>query len=118
MIQRSRTVSTAQNGAELGAHGTGLLPVAAYDNDYTEREAAWHWHRELEFVLVQEGAIQYQAGDRVVSLKKGDCAMINSGVIHHGGMHNAGEKWCRFINFLFLPELVAPGNSAIYRKYV
>ena len=115
-------IDTDDTMREIRSHGTGDFPFQCYselfDWRYNIGDIGWHWHRELEFVLVQEGAIEYQAGDRVVSLKKGDCAMINSGVIHHGGMHNAGEKWCRFINFLFLPELVAPGNSAIYRKYV
>ena len=77
MIQRSRTVSTAQNGAELGAHGTGLLPVAAYDNDYTEREAAWHWHRELELIRVAEGRLRVDQLRAMFSVMPFDIAFVD-----------------------------------------
>ena len=52
MIYKPRTVLTTENGAELGTHGTTLVPVAAYDNDFTNFEAIWHWHRELEFIYM------------------------------------------------------------------
>ncbi len=115
-------VATDDSMREISSHGTGDFPFQCYQEFFDWRrnigDIRWHWHRELEVVLIQEGSIQYQAGDKTVRLKKGDCALINSGVIHRGEMQNPQEKWCKFINFLFLPELVAPGNSVIYRKYV
>lgn len=116
------TVITDDTMRELRAHGTEGFPFQCYKEFFdwgrNQRDIRWHWHREIEMVLVQEGSIQYQTGGQTVCLRKGDCAMVNSGVIHRNRMMDAEEKWCRFINFLFLPELIAPGNSVIYKKYV
>ena len=117
MIQRSRTVSTAQNGAELGAHGTGLLPVAAYDNDYTEREAAWHWHRELELIRVAEGRLRVLLPGEQVLLNSGELLFINSGVMHAAA--NGGEGACLLHSVVFLPEFLCNGTEGIFwRKYL
>ena len=88
MIYKPRTVLTTENGAELGMHGTTLVPVAAYDNDFTNFEAIWHWHRELEFIYMVKGSLLVSLPNEQIVLNRGDIIFINSGVMHAAS--NAG----------------------------
>lgn len=117
MIQRSRSVTTTLNGAELGPHGTSLLPVAAYDNDYTEREAGWHWHRELEIIRMVDGELQISLPGEQVLLHSGEILFINSGVMHSAS--NGGTGTCILHSAVFLPEFLCNGADGIFwKKYI
>ncbi len=117
MIYKSRAVITAENGAELGTHGTSILPVAAYDNDYTKREAIWHWHRELELIYVVKGSVLVTIPNEQFILNTGETAFINSGVMHSAS--NGGEGECIFHSAVFLPEFLCNGPEGIFwKKYL
>ena len=48
-------VSIDQQGRELVEHGTPLFPVACYHDNISEAEVPWHWHDELEVLIVETG---------------------------------------------------------------
>ena len=51
-------------GRELLEHGTVQFPVACYHDDLQESEVPWHWHEELEAVVVTEGCTIVAAGNQ------------------------------------------------------
>lgn len=117
MIYKPRTVLTTENGAELGMHGTTLVPVAAYDNDFTNFEAIWHWHRELEFIYMVKGSLLVSLPNEQIVLNRGDIIFINSGVMHAAS--NAGDKECILHSVVFLPEFLCNGVEGVFwQKYV
>lgn len=110
-------VATNAQGRELAEHGSALFPVACYADDLTAEEVAWHWHDELEVLVMLEGRTAVAAGGRRFELKAGEGAFINSGVLH--GMRNAGRGPCRFHSLVFHPRLVGGGvDSIFWQKYL
>ena len=47
-----------ENGRELNAHGTAAFPVACYHDQLEIDPVPWHWHEELEVLVVTEIAGQ------------------------------------------------------------
>ena len=47
-------IRTSPQGRELKLHGTALFPVACYYDDLTTESLPWHWHDELEALIVVE----------------------------------------------------------------
>ena len=117
MIGEFRTVITTENGVELRPHGTKLVPVGAYDNDYTEREAIWHWHREIELIHMIKGRLQVSAPSEQMILENGELAFVNSGVMHAAS--NAGKEECLFHSFVFSPDYLCNGEDGVFwQKYI
>lgn len=53
------------NLEEITCHGSPAFPMEVYLDNldlYPNRFIPWHWHKELEFVYVLEGAIEFQTG--------------------------------------------------------
>lgn len=52
------------NLEEITCHGSPAFPMEVYLDNldlYPNRFIPWHWHKELEFVYVLEGTIEFQA---------------------------------------------------------
>ena len=47
----------SERGRELAQHGSALFPIACYAEDLSSYSVAWHWHEELEVLVVSEGMI-------------------------------------------------------------
>lgn len=48
-------VSTNETGKELIDHGSSIFPVACYHDNLRETPVSWHWHEELEALVVEKG---------------------------------------------------------------
>lgn len=65
----------------------------------------FHWHEELQFTYAIKGSLIFQAGAANYSLKEGESAFINSGVIHaithlsEGGMYTSLNFPCKLLSF-------------------
>lgn len=101
---------------ELMPHGTADFPCAAYAHVCdAERVISWHWHEELEFICAAEGELCIQVPGEKYTLKKGDCACINSNVLHYA----AGKPYAKIESFVFSPLLVAGAKESVfYKKYM
>ena len=42
----------------------------------------WHWHTELEFVLIESGTVTMWVGDQDFTLNEGDAIFINTKILH------------------------------------
>ena len=71
---------------EKTRHGEPGFPMVVYYNDFTSYVAQmipWHWHEEVEFVVVTEGTVQFSVGADVFLLKAGEGIFINANTLHH-----------------------------------
>lgn len=104
-------------GRELLEHGTVQFPVACYHDDLQENEVPWHWHEELEAVVVTEGCTIVAAGNRKYIIHAGEGFFINAGVLH--GCWNMDTSACRYHSVVFHPRLVGGSiDSVFYQNYV
>ncbi len=65
-------------------HGDVLFPLNIYKVDYLDGEVIfnWHWHHEVEIILMDEGEALFQVGTADILLKKGEAIFIPSGLLH------------------------------------
>lgn len=110
-------VATDPRGRELLEHGTPLFPVACYHDNISEADVPWHWHDELEVLVVETGTarVAVNGADRIV--KRGEGVFINAGALH--GIWPEGAETCRLYSVIFHPRLVGGSvDSIIWQKYL
>lgn len=102
---------------ELAQHGTPFFPIACYHDNLGKESVPWHWHEELEAVVVSEGSCIVAFGNQKYEIHAGDGFFINSEILH--GCWNLDHSSCRFHSMVFHPNLVG-GNleSVFYQNYI
>lgn len=73
------------NLEEITCHGSPAFPMEVYLDDldlYPNRFIPWHWHKELEFVYVLTGAINFQTGAASYVINQGQGGLLPSNVLH------------------------------------
>ncbi|MDD3368107.1 MAG: AraC family transcriptional regulator [Lachnospiraceae bacterium] len=115
--------TTDDREMELTPHGTTDFPIACYHDDLSAAKVPWHWHDELELLLVSEGSIVASCGNRQYTLSEGDGLFINTGILH--AMYNLypidGKKThsCRLHSLVFHPRLIGGNPDSIFwQKYI
>lgn len=110
-------VSTDQQGRELIEHGTPLFPVACYHDNIGKAEVPWHWHDELEVLVVETGIARVAVNGTDHTVKKGEGFFINTGALH--GAWQVGAEACFLRSVVFHPRLVGGSvDSMIWQKYL
>ena len=71
-----------ESGRELLTYGTEDFPIAFFDDDLTMISIPYHWHDELEIVIITEGSVHMRIAGSEFALKKGDGYFSNSGILH------------------------------------
>jgi len=111
------SAKTDEHGRELRRHGTTQFPVGSYWDDLVREPVPWHWHTEMEVLVVQEGTAIVAAGAERFAVKPGDGFFVNSGVPHAAWCRE--ETGCRFCSTVFHPRLVGGGmDSVFWQNYV
>lgn len=110
-------ITTDETLRETVLHGNSSYPFAYYPENIWQfdfHRIDWHWHSELEFLFVADGAALCLAGTDSIELHKGYGIFINSGILHRF------EAQCSTFtpNIVFSPTLLAPKTSLIYEKYI
>lgn len=105
---------------EKKLHGEPGFPMVVYHNDFTQyvsEQIPWHWHGELEFVVVTEGCAEFSVGADIFLLKQGEGIFINRDILHH--MEPRGERPAYMFSVLLHPGLLEAGQGALLAaKYV
>lgn len=110
-------VSTDPQGRELVEHGTALFPVACYHDSISEAEVPWHWHDDLEILMVETGVARVSANGTDHIVKQGEGFFINAGVLH--GVWSEGVGPCYLQSVVFHPRLVGGSlDSILWQKYL
>ncbi len=91
------------------------LPVRYYDKHKFYID--WHWHEEVEITEILTEELVCEIGTERLTLKKGDCVLINSQVLHQyiPPKQEQEETWA---SLLFEPSVIAEVDSAVYREFV
>ncbi len=116
-LSRCLPTSTDAKGRELVEHGTALFPVACYHDDLEKMEVAWHWHEELEVLVVERGTARISVNGTDYLVKQGEGFFINTGILH--GAWQAGAEPCRVHSIVFHPRYVGGSvDSILWQKYL
>lgn len=115
-LKSGETVIDA-HGRDLARHGSALLPIACYEDDVNRLDIPWHWHVELEAVVVTRGRAILTAGAERYLVGEGEGVFINSGVLHT--TRPLGEPECQVRWTVFHPRLVGGSlDSVFWADYV
>lgn len=110
-------VYTDQRGRELIQHGTPLFPVACYHDNISQAYVPWHWHDELEILVIETGTARVCVNGTDYMVKQGEGFFINAGALH--GVWPEGEALCRLRSVVFHPRLVGGSvDSILWQKYL
>lgn len=108
---------TDEHGREITVHGTAAFPIACYHDDLRINPVPWHWHDELEAVIVSEGDCTFVVGSEKYALKKGEGIFVNAGILH--AVIDGEAQNCRLHSICFHPRLVGAGlDSVFWQDYV
>ena len=103
MISSCKTViQTDESFRETSLHGNPRYPFAFYLEDIWDfdfHRMDWHWHQELEFLVVQEGTVHCSVGIRQFDLEQGYGLFINRSILHRFEADNHYPQHCVFSCF-------------------
>ncbi len=117
MIIGCQPVTTNRKGMELKEHGSSLFPVGCYYEDIVQTCVPWHWHDEIEAVVVTEGTVIVGTGSERTEVRAGGGFFINSGVLHSVWPGDAPA--CLIHSVVFHPRLVGGGlDTVFWQKYM
>jgi AraC-like DNA-binding protein/quercetin dioxygenase-like cupin family protein len=103
---------------ETKSHGSVSFPAACYSVDFPGVSVSWHWHNELELIMVEKGQVRLYVGARQFLLNEGDGAFVNADILHTA--RAADEKIGAVIHsIVFHPRLIGGIEDSIYwEKYL
>lgn len=110
-------ITTDDSLRETILHGSEEYPFRYYLEDVWDFDfhcIDWHWHPEVEFVLIKKGTMELLVGSERYIVGAGTGIFINSQVIHK--FEAAGSVIIP--NIVFSPFLLAPQDSLLYQKYI
>lgn len=110
-------IITDETLRETISHGSEEYPFRYYYEDiwlFDLHCIDWHWHPEVELVLVEKGTADFLVGSSRYVLNAGEAIFINTQVIHRF----ESSASAIIPNMVFSPLLIAAENSLIYRKYI
>lgn len=104
-----------ENGRELVRHGETDFPCAIYETRATGYP--WHWHDEMELILVTKGALIIAAGKERFFTRENEMVLINADVPH--ALLTDNGMWYEERDIVFHPRLIAEnGKNVMWSKYV
>ncbi|MCH5274734.1 MAG: helix-turn-helix transcriptional regulator [Lachnospiraceae bacterium] len=114
-LERSRHIQYTPVPVEnfdfpVGAH---LLDLA----NFSMRYIRWHWHEEVEFMIVHSGEALLKLPDADFSLLPGDGIFINQNRLH--SIHSGSDTKCKLYSLKFNPAfLFGYGQTSFSSKYL
>lgn len=91
-----------RHNRETANCGTPMFPCGGYvtmvDNGLC-RDIPWHWHDEVEVLVVREGALSLSLLGQQFEMHTGDGAFINAGVLQAAKAANGNA--CELISLVF-----------------
>ncbi len=104
-----------ESGRELLSYGTPPFPIAFFDDDLTVVRVPYHWHDELELVIITEGCVRMRIAGAEFSLSAGEGYFANSGVLHAGTLQSPTGRQHAMV---FDPGLLAGRQDLVWKTYV
>lgn len=104
-----------ETGRELLTYGTPQFPIAFFDDDLAVVNVPYHWHEELELVVVTEGRVRAHVAGTEFSLSAGEGCFTNSGVLHAESLETQTGRQHAMV---FSPGIVAAKSELAWNTYV
>ena len=102
-------------GRELLTYGTEDFPIAFFDDDLAKISIPYHWHDELEIVVITEGSVRVRIAGSEFALDKGDGYFSNSGILHTETLTTrAGHQHA----LVFSPKIISQHEDLIWKTYI
>lgn len=102
-------------GMEILTYGTEDFPIAFFDDDLKKVSVPYHWHDELEIVIITEGSVCIWIAGNRFTLKTGDGYFSNSGVLHSETLiSQRGYQHA----LVFSPGIITRAEDLIWKKYI
>lgn len=76
-----------ENLSEVISYQNPSFTIRSYRGDlfeYVNQKVPAHWHREVEFIFLEEGTGVYHVNEQRFLLHKGDGLLVNSNRLHYG----------------------------------
>lgn len=109
------TDKTDETGKELLTYGTPDFPIAFFDDDLTKIKVPWHWHDELEIVVLLSGEVSVFISGYELQLNPGEGYFVNSGILHSGELRST-TGWQHAT--VFNPKVIASPDDIVWNTYV
>ncbi len=101
---------------ELNVKGTPELPIGVYNDDLKADPVPYHWHDEIELIVVTSGKMDITVELEKYVLSSGEGIFINSGRLH--SCINFEDTDCTLKSFVFNSKfLYGDLNSVLYENY-
>ena len=96
---------------ENRVHGNPMYPVSIYPNvEQTDEQNQsiidYHWHDEMEFIVVRQGSAIFQINMNYYEVHAGEGLFVNSGELHSGYVEKEHTFPCIFSAVVFSPDLL------------
>ena len=109
-------VTTDENERQLERHGFTAFPAAFYHGDLVSNTVIWHWHDELELILIHQGTIAAGVGQTAVTLTAGEGCFIKAGALHN--IWKVDDVPCEYHSVVFHPRLIGSMDSIFWLRYI
>ena len=114
------TLETYDNLYAKKDYGTLDYPVNARCLDLRKSYMSWirwHWHEEMEILIVDQGIAEVSTDDATYLIKPGQGLIINQNIMHCIHAHN--EKSCTFHSLVFHPDYIfGHKNNYLQTEYL
>lgn len=104
-----------KDGRKLLTYGTKDFPIAFFDDDLTIVKVPWHWHDELEIVIITAGSVNVHIANREFLLSAGEGYFSNSGILHSATLESKNGHQHALV---FDPRTIAHPDDLIWKTYV
>lgn len=113
MDQQDREVTqetlheTYDNFHEPNNFGSLDYPVSVFYLDLSKsymNRIRWHWHEEMEILIVNTGIAEVSTDDTSYTLKPGQGIIVNQNVMH--AIYSPTHENCTFYSFVFHPDFL------------
>lgn len=101
-------------------HDASVFPITYFHDELAtlpNRAGPLHWHPEFEIATAVSGILDFQVGQKHLTLEAGDSIFINGNILH-GIRQVYGDVPDPMPNIVFSDIIFAPVTSVIYQKYI